>query len=96
MRLARSEMEAMIAETGLSHMLRSDGSLELYESEAELRASEPGWRARKAEGIVFEHVRGAELAALQPGLSPRFVAGTFVPGWQTLSRRGCSRTREAG
>jgi D-amino-acid dehydrogenase len=51
MRLARSEMEAMIAETEISHMLRSDGSLELYQSEAELRASEPGWRAREAEGI---------------------------------------------
>jgi len=85
MRLARSEMQTMIMETGLSHMLRSDGSLELYESEAELRASEPGWQARAAEGIAFEHVRGADLAALQPGLSSRFVAGTFVPGWQTLT-----------
>jgi D-amino-acid dehydrogenase len=85
MRLARSEMEAMIAETEISHMLRSDGSLELYQSEAELRASEPGWRAREAEGIEFEHVRGADLEALQPGLSPRLVAGTFVPGWQTLA-----------
>ncbi len=85
MRLARSEMQTMITETGLSRMLRSDGALELYESEAELRASEQGWHARAAEGIAFEHVRGADLEALQPGLSSRFVAGTFVPGWQTLT-----------
>jgi D-amino-acid dehydrogenase len=26
-----------------------------------------------------------EAAELQPGLSPRFVAGTFVPGWKTVS-----------
>ena len=37
------------------------------------------------EGIGFEHVRGGELAVLQPGLSPRFMAGTFVPRWQTVS-----------
>jgi len=85
MRLAKSEMEAMTAAAGLQHMIRSDGSLELYESEAEWRAAEPGWRAREAKGIAFEHVRGDRLAALQPGLSPRFVGGTFVPSWQTLT-----------
>ena len=85
MRLAKNETEAMAGAAGLQHMLRSDGSLELYESEAELRAAEPGWRARAAAGIAFEHVRGGALQALQPGLSPQFVAGTFVPGWQTVS-----------
>jgi len=85
MRLATSEMQALVADAGIAGMVRSDGVLELYESEAELAASEPGWRARKAEGIGFEHVRGADLAALQPGLSPRFVAGTFIPQWQTVS-----------
>ncbi len=84
MRLARTEMHRMIAEAGLSDMLRSDGSLELYESEGELRRAEWGWRAREAEGIAFEHVRGDRLAELQPGLSSRFVAATYVPGWQTL------------
>jgi len=84
MRLARTEMHRMINEAGLGGMLLADGSLELYESEAELRRAEWGWRAREAEGIAFEHVRGERLAALQPGLSSRFVAATFVPGWETL------------
>jgi D-amino-acid dehydrogenase len=84
MRLARTEMHRMINEAGLGDMLRADGSLELYESEAELRRADWGWRAREAEGIAFEHVRGAQLAELQPGLSSRFVAATFVPGWETL------------
>src|SRR5690606_10761991 len=61
------------------------GALELYESEAELAAAGPGWVTREAEGIGFEHVRGARLAELQPGLAPRFVAGTFVPAWQNVS-----------
>ncbi len=85
MRLAKKETEAMTDAAGLRPMLRSDGSLELYESEAELRAAEPGWRAREAAGVDFEHVRAAQLEALQPGLSSQFIAGTFVPGWQTVS-----------
>ena len=64
-------------------MLREDGSLELYESEAEFRASLPGWAARDRFGIPYRHVEGDELAALQPGLSKQFVKATFVPGWKT-------------
>jgi len=71
--------------SGTASMLREDGSLELYESEAEFRASLPGWAARDRFGIVYRHVEGEELADLQPGLSPRFVRGTFVPGWKTVA-----------
>ncbi|MGV8833636.1 MAG: NAD(P)/FAD-dependent oxidoreductase [Devosia sp.] len=85
MALARSEMAALTQAAGTDHMVRSDGSLELYESEAEFKASLPGWAVRQANGIGFEHVRGGRLAELQPGLAARFVAGTFVPQWQTVS-----------
>ena len=85
MRLAEPEMALMVAEAGLTSMVRRDGSLELYESEREFSASLPGWKARTAHGIEFEHVHGARLAEMQPGLSPVFVAATFVPGWQTVS-----------
>ncbi len=85
MHLARAEMAAMVSGCGIGHMLRSDGSLELYESEAALKAALPGWQRREEAGIAFEHVRGARLAELQPGLSPRFVAGTFVPSWQSVA-----------
>lgn len=85
MRLAESEMLALIDRAGLRHMLHEDGNLELYESEAELAASQPGWDVREKAGIAYEHVRGDRLAELQPGLSPRFVAGTFVPGWKNVS-----------
>ncbi|HHY50427.1 MAG TPA: FAD-dependent oxidoreductase, partial [Alphaproteobacteria bacterium] len=85
MRLARAEMHRLVEAAGIAHMLRPNGALELYESEAELAASEPGWQARRREGIEFHHVRGSELAELQPGLSPRFVAGTFVPSWTQVS-----------
>lgn len=85
MRLAQSEMASLVVDAGLAHMIRSDGVLELYESEAELKADAPGWDARARENIGFEEVRGADLAALQPGLSPRFTVGVFVPAWQTVS-----------
>ena len=85
MRLAEAEWMALLDRSGTRPMLREDGSLELYESEAEFRASLPGWSAREAHGIDFRHVEGAEMADLQPGLAPRFVMGTFVPGWKTVS-----------
>lgn len=85
MRLAESEMMALVDRAGISGMLRHDGSLELYESEAEFKAAATGWQRREQAGIAFDHVRGGRLADLQPGLSPRFIAGTFVPGWKTVS-----------
>jgi D-amino-acid dehydrogenase len=83
MKLAEAEWMGLLDRSGTRRMLREDGSLELYESEAEFRASLPGWSARERHGIGFRHVEGRDLAALQPGLSPRFVKGTFVPGWKT-------------
>lgn len=85
MKLAEAEWMGLLDRSGTRGMLREDGSLELYESEAEFRASLPGWTARERFDIGFRHVEGDELAALQPGLSPRFVKGTFVPGWKTVA-----------
>jgi D-amino-acid dehydrogenase len=85
MRLAEAEWMALMERSGTQSMLREDGSLEVYESEAGFSASLPGWAARERHGIGFRHVAGAELAELQPGLSPQFIKGTFVPGWKTVS-----------
>jgi D-amino-acid dehydrogenase len=85
MRLAAKELGALTVDSGLASMIRSDGTLELYESEHEWKASLPTWEARARERIAFEHVRGAALEELQPGLSPRFKVATFVPGWKTVS-----------
>ena len=85
MRLAAAEWAGLMARSGATHMLREDGSLELYESEAEFRASLPGWAERDRFGIAYEHVEGDRLAELQPGLSRQFVKATFVPGWKTVS-----------
>ena len=85
MRLAETEWAGLMQRSGTLPMLREDGSLELYESDAEFAAAQPGWQARADHGINFRHVEGDDLAALQPGLSPRFRRGTFVPGWKTVA-----------
>ena len=85
MDLSRAELEPFLATTGTLGMLRKDGNLQVYESEAELRASLPSWQVREAHGIEFRHMAAAEMATLQPGLSSRFTHGTFTPGWFSIA-----------
>jgi D-amino-acid dehydrogenase len=85
MDLSKAELEPFLAATGTLGMLRKNGNLQVYESEAEFRASLPGWDARTAHGIDFRHVAAEEMAELQPGLSPRFIRGTFTPGWWSIA-----------
>ncbi len=84
MKLAEAEWLALMERSGTRPMLHEDGSLELYESESEFQASLSGWVARDRFGIGYRHVEGKDMADLQPGLSPRFIKGTFVPGWKTV------------
>ncbi len=85
MALAAQAMPRLLQSVNAQEQLHSDGNLQLYESRAEWKASLPGWQVRAAHGIAFEHLQSAQaIAALQPGLSPAFVAATFVPGWQRI------------
>lgn len=85
MDLSKAELEPFLAATGTLAMLRKEGNLQVYESDAEFRASLDGWQARRDHGIEFHHLSAAEMAGLQPGLSPRFVRGTFTPGWFSIA-----------
>lgn len=85
MDLSKAELEPFLAATGTDGMLERRGNLQVYEGEAELRASLSGWQARTDHGIEFHHMNAAEMAALQPGLSPRFSHGTFTPGWYSIA-----------
>lgn len=85
MDLSKAELEGFLAATGTLPMLRKDGNLQVYEGEAEFRASMPGWKAREAHGIAFHHLDAAGMADIQPGLSPRFTHGTFTPGWYSIA-----------
>ncbi|WP_281978915.1 NAD(P)/FAD-dependent oxidoreductase [Pseudorhizobium flavum] len=85
MDLSKAELEPFLQQTGTLNMLRKDGNLQVYESQAELDASLPGWAARERHGIEFRHLDAAGMAELQPGLSPRFTRGTFTPGWYSIA-----------
>jgi len=85
MDLSKSALEPFLAREGLLHLLRHDGQLQVYEGEAEFRASLPGWQARAEHGIEFRHLKGGEIAELQPGIAPRFTHATFTPGWYSAT-----------
>ncbi|MBN8891524.1 MAG: amino acid dehydrogenase [Acetobacteraceae bacterium SCN 69-10] len=85
MDLSRAELEPFLHATGTAAMLRKDGNLQVYESEAEFQVSLPGWRVRAEHGIDFRHMGAAEMADLQPGLAPRFGLATFTPGWYSIA-----------
>ena len=85
MDLSRAELDPFLAASGTSAMLRKQGNLQVYETQAEFTAALPGWATRAAHGIAFDHMGAAEMADVQPGLSPRFSHGTFTPGWFSIS-----------
>lgn len=85
MALAEREWFALLGRSGTRHMLREDGCLELYESEAEFEASKEGWALRRRFHIPFRHLKEEEVADYQPGLSAVFRCATFVPGWKTVA-----------
>jgi D-amino-acid dehydrogenase len=85
MDLSKAELEPFLELTGTAAMLRKEGALQVYEGEAEFRASTPGWEARKRHGIAFEYLNGSGMAEIQPGLAPRFTHGVFTPGWCSVS-----------
>ncbi len=85
MNLSRTETVALAIRASIASMIRNDGSLELYSSEASFQSGLPGWALREKHGIPFEHVRGSRLSELQPGLAPSVIAATYSPSWRTVS-----------
>lgn len=85
MKFAETAWAGLMTRSGTGDMLREDGSLELYESEAEFQASLGGWAVRDRFGIEYRHLGHDELPDYQPGLSTQFTRGTFVPGWKTVA-----------
>ena len=85
MDLSKTALEPFLVETGTIPMLRKEGNLQVYESRTELNASLPGWEARAKHGVEFHHMDANAMAAIQPGLAPRFTHGTFTPGWYSIA-----------
>lgn len=82
--LAQSEMLAMMARTGLDRHLHTQGMLEVYEGADRFAVAQEVVRERARHGIESQPLQGAELAAFQPGLSPRFTHGIHIPDWRNI------------
>ncbi|TYC60972.1 FAD-binding oxidoreductase [Rhodobacterales bacterium] len=75
-------LKRQVGATSGAAFLRQEGQLQLYEGAGEYRASLEEWNLRKELGIAFELLESAEaIAALQPGLDPRFTHAGFTPHW---------------
>lgn len=85
MDLSKAELEPFLKKTDTIAMLRKEGNLQVYESEAEFEASLSGWKARERHGIEFRHLNAEQMAEIQPGIAPRFISGTFTPGWYSIA-----------
>jgi D-amino-acid dehydrogenase len=82
MAFSKTALDQLISTVDGEHLLQRDGQMQLYESEAEYRASLPTWKLRREHGIEFELLESpAAIAEMQPGLSPRFTHAGFTPNW---------------
>ena len=80
-----SALARLITDIDAEAMLQRDGQMQLYEGEAEYRASLPTWELRRQHGIDFDLLENREaIAEKQPGLSPRFTHAGFTPNWMNV------------
>ncbi len=70
---ALAEHEALMAEAGAAHLLRKEGWLKLYRSEADFEATAPERALAKEFGLPFELHDPKSALALEPALSPVFT-----------------------
>ena len=85
MPVARSEMLQTVERAGLRAMIRQTGTLDLYDSEASLKAASADWQAKRDAGFEFQRVGRGEIDSLQPGLAPQFRHGIFTPSGLQVS-----------
>ncbi|WP_380058209.1 NAD(P)/FAD-dependent oxidoreductase [Falsihalocynthiibacter sp. SS001] len=86
MEYSQSSLSKLMESTNTTHMLRPEGQLQLYDTEASFKASMAGWDFREAHGIPFRHLSSAdEIAEIQPRISPSFRYATFTPEWQNIT-----------
>ncbi len=78
----RAAVERQIVDVNGEAMMQRDGQLQLYEGEAQFRASLPAWDLRKDRGIPFDLLDTPQaISEIQPGLDARFTHAGFTPTW---------------
>lgn len=82
MRHSQEALDRQSQDVGGAGLFQRDGQLQLYEGAREFQASLPGWELRREHGIRFKLLESPEaIAAIQPGLDPRFTHAAYTPDW---------------
>ncbi|SPH23675.1 D-amino acid dehydrogenase 1 [Defluviimonas aquaemixtae] len=86
MTLARTSVEPFMAATGTLPMLQRNGQIQVYETARAFDAARRACDAAARHGFTFRHLAGGdEIAAIQPGLAPRFGHAIFTPDWWSVA-----------
>lgn len=85
MSFSKAALERQIIAVKGEDLIRREGQLQVYEGLEEFKASLPDWQTRKEHGVVFQLLESREaIAAIQPGIHPRFSHGVFTPEWKNV------------
>ncbi|MEO9654455.1 NAD(P)/FAD-dependent oxidoreductase [Marinomonas sp.] len=85
MSFSKAALERQIAAVKGDALIRREGQLQVYEGLEEFKASLADWKIRKEHGVVFQFLENHEaIAAIQPGIHPRFSHGVFTPEWMNV------------
>lgn len=70
---------ALAREIGAADLIRRTGHLHVYPDASALAKDAYAWSLRQRHGVRFERLDRAGLEGLEPGLSPRYGAGVWLP-----------------
>lgn len=70
--------------SGTHNQVRRDGSLELFDSVADLNKKRAAWEEQRRYGINVEELDAGVIRDLEPALSDRVIGGALVPDWMTV------------
>jgi D-amino-acid dehydrogenase len=82
---AGTAYDALLADIGRPDLIRANGLIFVYESEAAFAAAQAGIEMRRRHGIEARELDAASLHALEPALSDRAVRGVHYPIVQTVT-----------
>ena len=71
--------EPLLKEAKAEDLIRKDGQLYVYESEAAYQADASGWELRQRHGARIEVMSREQLREFEPTLAPFFATGVLLP-----------------
>ncbi len=81
---AHADLEPLLAETGLGHLLVRAGALTVYRSRTGFAADAHAWELRRQLGVGWQALPGEACRALEPALGPTVACGVLVPSWSQV------------